>query len=157
MDSSFSDFVNDCPDEVRRIYVLLDADMEIPRDVRLWLKQGFGDYMRKQGDLESCLGLRARRGRSNERLPAIAWQDLQERIFQRIGDTLPGTPYAKADILSNWMQWVTGKRTRDYNGTQPDFWQMNLLYDLHTKAMREGLRLPTSQPQIYRILNGRRD
>jgi hypothetical protein len=140
-----------------RVMALLGTGAQIADDDQEWLRMGFVDFANGRADLEEALGLKARQGRANERVPAIIWADYQERVFLSIADQIPGSVWAKAGIISDWLKWAVGIRQRDFNGLQPTLSQMNALFDLHTKAQREGLRLPISQAQIDRILKGRRD
>jgi hypothetical protein len=141
----------------RRVLAFLGTGISLADDDAEWLRMGFLDYANGRADLEEALGLKARQGRANERVPAIIWADYQERVFRALADEIPGSLWAKAGIISDWLKWAVGIRQRDFNGLQPTLSQMNALFDLHTKAQREGLRLPTSQQQIDRILKGRRD
>ena len=122
----------------------------VPADVTRWLRTGLRNYLDAKGGLEECLFLKARRGRSSEHPPTQIKLEVRDEIVRRLARQIPGSLWKQAGHVAECVRSYQVHPDKPPNVCG---WRLKYL----AEANRLQLSLPTSQSQIHRILQGRRD
>jgi hypothetical protein len=144
---------------LQRLQVGLVAG-QLPADVSDWLQTGIECYL--QGDpLEDSLGLRSRQGERSA--PTRISFDRRDEIVRRLARKLEGGTWTMAGLLAeavadynHWKQSginLLDPKNRALLPASIVGWRFNYFEE----ATRLCLEIPTSQSQLSKILNGRRD
>lgn len=123
----------------------LDAEAEMPHEVRAWLKAGFRDFIRGT-ELERALGLSVGPGQAHAHVRNLMFRARRDRLIREAAARLPGSLHGRAVTISRAIR-TFGQGGAD-NLPEP------VLHTIAVLIFEHGVHTPTSRAQVARILRG---